>query len=73
MLFGETGLVGGTLSAVRGQVQAVAVSLCLLALVHLNCVLWADYIGLMLWAFVLSEALRTGRERVTTQAICRCM
>ena len=58
-----SGSDGATLSAVRGQVQAVAVSLCLLALVHLNAVLWADYIGLMLWAFVLSEALRTGRER----------
>ena len=56
-------LFGGSLAAVRGQVQAVAVSLCLLALLHLNAVLWGDYIGLMLWAFVLSEALRTGRER----------
>lgn len=58
LLFG-----GGKLAAVRGQVQAVAVSLCLLGLIHLNCVLWADYIGLMLWAFVLSEAMRIGRER----------
>lgn len=58
LLFG-----GGKHAAVRGQVQAVAVSLCLLGLIHLNCVLWADYIGLILWAFVLSEAMRIGREK----------
>ena len=48
---------------VRAQVQAVFICMCLGALAHLNVTLWADYAGMCLWAFILSEALRKNQDR----------
>ena len=48
---------------VRAQVQAVFICMCLAGLAHLNITLWADYAGMCLWAFILSEALRKNQDR----------
>lgn len=57
----ETGMASDEL--VKAVVRSVLVVLCMLALMNLNYVLWQDYTGIALWAFVLSEALKSGREQ----------
>ena len=47
---------------VQAQVRGAFVCLAAMFLCRVNYELWIDYAGMALWAFVLSEALKAGRE-----------
>ena len=47
---------------VQAQVRGAFVCLAALFLCRVNLELWIDYAGMALWAFVLSEALKAGRD-----------
>jgi hypothetical protein len=47
---------------VQAQVRGAFVCLGAMFLCQVNYELWSDYAGMALWAFILSEALKSGRE-----------
>ena len=47
---------------VQSQVRGAFVCLAAIFLCRANYELWIDYAGMALWAFILSEALKAGRD-----------
>ena len=47
---------------VQSQVRGAFVCLAAIFLCRVNYELWIDYAGMALWAFILSEALKAGRD-----------
>ena len=47
---------------VQSQVRGAFVCLAAMFLCRVNYELWIDYAGMALWAFILSEALKAGRD-----------
>lgn len=51
---------------VQAQVRGAFVCMAMMFLMQVNYTLWFDYAGMALWAFVLSEALKSGRMSYET-------
>lgn len=52
---------------VQAQVRGAFVCLAAIFLCRVNYELWIDYAGMALWAFILSEALKAGRDFYVSQ------